>query len=124
MTGQPASSFGRGIPGWLVKTLTSGLLLLAVLHWVPIEDIAASLRGVDPGWVLLGYALTIPCQLLSVWQIHFLFKAAKSTIRFPRLLWIHLTTEFWGLVMPGYLSGGVLRFYRATEPHDLALHIE
>lgn len=117
----PTKNPRRGLATGSIRIAVSGILLYLVLHWVPIDGIAISLWSVDLRWVLLAYALTVLVVLLSVQQLHLLLNTANTPIRFSQLLHIHLTTEFWGLIMPGYLSSGVMRFYRMSRAGSPAM---
>lgn len=105
----------RRLATWPIRLTVSGALLYLVLQWVPVDGIAISLLSADPRLATVAYALTIPVVLLSVLQLQLLFDTTKTPIRFSQLLRIHLTTEFWGLFVPSYLSSGALRFYRLSQ---------
>jgi uncharacterized membrane protein YbhN (UPF0104 family) len=106
---------GRSGLIWLLKLAVSAALLAFVLRRAPLADIADSLGHADLRWFAAALGLTAVIQGLAAHQVAVLFRAIGASLSTRRILRINLGTDFYALFLPGYLAGGVLRWYKLTK---------
>ena len=101
---------------WLLKVAVSGGLLYLIFRSVPFPAIWSSLRQAHPGDVAVGLALAVPMTIIGAQRLQLLLASIGVPVPLGEVLRINLTSSFYGLVLPGFLSTGVLRWYRLNGP--------
>ena len=107
---------------WLLKVAVSAGLLFLIFRSVPFSAIWSSLRHADPWDVAAGLALAVPMTIISAWRLQLLLASIGVPVRLGEVLRINLTSSFYGLVLPGFLSTGVLRWYRLNRSGSSGAH--
>lgn len=99
----------------LLKIVVSGILLFYLFTIIPFSKILSSLKSAEINLVLTGLILTVPIIYLSALETQFLLKIQDMTIPVIEIIKINLSTSFYGLFLPGTLSGGAIKWYKLTE---------
>ena len=100
---------------WLLKVAVSAGLLYLILRSVPFPAIWSSLRRAHPGDVVAGLLLTLPMTVIAGLRLQLLLASIGVPVPLREVLRINLTSNFYGVVLPGFLSTGVLRWYRLNR---------
>ncbi len=107
---------------WLLKVAVSAGLLFLIFRSVPFSAIWSSLRQAHPGDVAAGLVLAVPMTIISAWRLQLLLASIGVPVPLGEVLRINLTSSFYGLVLPGFLSTGVLRWYRLNRSGSSGAH--
>jgi len=99
----------------LSKIVVSGILLIYLFTIIPFSKILSSLKSAEIILVLIGLILTAPIIYLSALETQFLLKIQETTIPVIEVIKINLSTSFYGLFLPGTLSGGAIKWYKLSE---------
>jgi len=104
------------------KTLTRVLtvagaiaLLLLIFRVVPFGDVMRSIRSAEPGKLAVGFALLFLGRLLAAWRMKLLTDEQGLRLRLTEIFEIGTTSTFYGLILPGTLSGGLVRWYKLAK---------
>ncbi len=101
---------------WLFRLIVSGGIMVYILRTLPLTELAVAFRNAHLGYVVLSFLLTPPRIYMAAVQMWMLTRAQKISLSARQLLAINLSTAFYGLFLPGYLSGGAIRWYKISRP--------
>jgi uncharacterized protein (TIRG00374 family) len=107
---------------WLLKVAISAGLLFLIFRAVPFPAIWSSLRQAHPGDVIIGLVLAVPMTIIAAVRLQLLLGSVGVAVPLGEVLRINLTSSFYGLVLPGFLSTGVLRWYRLHRSGSSGAH--
>jgi len=96
---------------WIYKWLLSAALLGLVLWFVPVRDIANELAAANPWWVIGGLALFVIMRLPSAYRMRLITQRQGMALSTLDLVKISLVTTFFGLLLPGQIAGGAVRWH-------------
>jgi uncharacterized protein (TIRG00374 family) len=82
---------------------------------VPFADVMRSIRSAEPGKLATGFALLFLARLLAAWRMKLLTDAQGLKLTLPEIFEIGTTSTFYGLILPGTLSGGLIRWYKLAR---------
>ena len=98
------------------KTLTRALtvaaaaaLLLLIFRVVPFAEVMRSIRSAQPGKLWIGFALLFAARLIAAWRMKLLTDEQDLRLSIPEIFEIGTTSTFYGLILPGTLSGDCFR---------------
>ena len=104
------------------KTLTRVLtvagavgLLLLIFRVVPLADVLGSIRSAEPTKLAIGFVLLFVARLLAAWRMKLLTDQQDLRLSMPEIFEIGTTSTFYGLILPGTLSGGLVRWYKLAR---------
>lgn len=98
-----------------LKIIVSGMLLTYLFAVIPISAILSSIKSADIILVLIGIILATPISYLSALETQYLTKIQGMTLSVFEILKIHLATSFYGLFLPGTISGGAIKWYKFSK---------
>jgi len=109
----------RGRAGWsrAFKTVLTLALLYLIFTRVPLGTVLLSIRSADMKWFALACLAGIVSASFAAMRTKRLTDRQGMSLSAGMLFEISLATSFYGLFLPGFLSGGVLRWYRISR-HD------
>lgn len=107
---------------WLLKAAISAGLLFLIFRSVPFPAIWSSLREAHPWDVIIGLVLAVPMTIIAGIRLQILLGSVGVPVPLGEVLRINLTSSFYGLVLPGFLSTGVLRWYRLNRTGSSGAH--
>jgi uncharacterized protein (TIRG00374 family) len=90
-------------------------LLLLIFRVVPFAEVMRSIRSAEPTKLATGFALLFLGRLLAAWRMKLLTDEQGLQLRLTEIFEIGTTSTFYGLVLPGTLSGGLVRWYKLAK---------
>lgn len=98
-----------------LKILFSAILLAYLLIIIPISEIWSSIISAEIILVLAGIFLATPINYLSAFETRYLTRIQGMNLSVFEILKIQLATNFYGLFLPGTLSGGAIKWYKFSK---------
>jgi glycosyltransferase 2 family protein len=102
----------------VARVLTIGgaaALLLLIFRVVPFGDVVRSIRSAAPGKLAIAFALLFVQRLVAAWRMRLLTDQQNLRLSLPEIFEIGTTSTFYGLILPGTLSGGLIRWYKLAR---------
>ncbi|MFO7685974.1 MAG: lysylphosphatidylglycerol synthase transmembrane domain-containing protein [Desulfobacterales bacterium] len=100
---------------WLRHLLAT--VLLALLIWkVPAGKIWSILKTTDPAPIGAAVAMILVARVLGAWRTKMLSDHQGLSFSLPRIFEIGCTSTLYGMALPGSFSGGIVRWYRLSQP--------
>jgi uncharacterized protein (TIRG00374 family) len=90
-------------------------LLLLIFRVVPFADVIRSIRSAEPGKLAIGLGFLFLGRLLAAWRMKLLTDEQGLRLRLTEIFEIGTTSTFYGLILPGTLSGGLVRWYKLAK---------
>jgi glycosyltransferase 2 family protein len=90
-------------------------LLLLIFRVVPFAEVMRSIRSAEPTKLAIGFALLFLGRLLAAWRMKLLTDEQGLQLRLTEIFEIGTTSTFYGLILPGTLSGGLIRWYKLAK---------
>lgn len=118
----PDENKTRGRIGWAVRLAASVLFLTVIFSLVPLSDVLAAIRNVEPHHWLVALLVFLIGHVVSAakWQL-----LADSGAGFPAVLRAHFSGLVANLCLPGVAGGDVVRagllYRRVSNKHRLAV---
>lgn len=107
---------------WLLKAAVSAGLLLVIFRSVPFSAIWSSLRQAHLWDVAAGLSFAVPITVIAALRLQLLLSSIGIPVPLGQVLRINLTSSFYSLLLPGFLSTGVLRWYRLNRAGSPGAH--
>ncbi len=101
-----------------LKIAVAGALLYYIFRVVPFAGVSRSLRSADMGEVLAGLGLLLGARIIAAFRMKLLTDKQGLSFSLPELFEISTTATFYGLVLPGTISGGLIRWYKLAKHGD------
>ena len=99
----------------ILKILVSMVIILYLLHSIPLSKILEPLSSAKIYYLLTVLLIIMPSIVyLSAIQMEILTKKQRLPIKRITIMQINLATGFYNLFLPGYLSGGAIRWYKLS----------
>lgn len=108
----------RNINRGFLRFLTiavAGALLYYVFRVVPFADVMRSLRSAQIGKVMLGLALLLATRIIAAVRMKLLTDKQGLSFTLLEIFEISTTATFYGLILPGTVSGGLVRWYKLAR---------
>jgi glycosyltransferase 2 family protein len=96
--------------------LAAVILLAAVFHAVPGKEIWGSLKTCHPFPLAAALALQLGSRGLGAIRTKILTNAQGISLSIGRIFEIGCASALYGLALPGSFSGGIVRWYRISQP--------
>ena len=97
------------------KIILSLIILTYLFTIIPIQKIWISIQSAEIIFILLGLILASPISYLSAFETQYLTKIQGMSLSVFEILKIQLATSFYGLFLPGTLSGGAVKWYKLSK---------
>jgi len=98
-----------------LKLLISAGLLAYVLSDIPLEQLGSILRYTNP-WLFLASLVLAPCMIyLTATQTRVLTELQGLSLTTVQIFAVTFATAFYGLLLPGALVGGAIRWYKFSQ---------
>jgi len=98
-----------------IKVIISVILLAYLFSIIPVTEVVSSIKSAKISLVLIGLILSTPISYLSALETKYLTKVQEMKLSVVEILKIHLITSFYGLFLPGTLSGGAVKWYKFSK---------
>ncbi|MFW9929579.1 MAG: lysylphosphatidylglycerol synthase transmembrane domain-containing protein [Candidatus Thorarchaeota archaeon] len=99
----------------VIKIIISIILLAYLFSIIPVTEVVSSIKSAEIYLVLIGFILAAPISYLSALETQYLTKIQGMSLSVFEILKIHLVTSFYGLFLPGTLSGGAVKWYKFSK---------
>jgi hypothetical protein len=103
----------------LLRLAVAATLTALLISYVSPSKIVLVLRAANI-WLVLAF---IPLLLLSMWlaglQLKILTDCHGMNIGLMRIISINMSTEFYNLFLPGFISGGAIRWYQLSRGNNM-----
>jgi uncharacterized protein (TIRG00374 family) len=90
-------------------------LLFYVFRVVPFAEVMRSLRSAHVGTVLIGLALLLATRIIAALRMKLLTDKQGLSLSLPEIFEIGTSATFYGLILPGTLSGGLIRWHKLAK---------
>ena len=90
-------------------------LLLLIFRVVPFAEVMRSIRSAEPTKLAIGFVLLFVARLIAAWRMKLLTDQQNLRLSMPEIFEIGTTSTFYGLILPGTLSGGLIRWYKLAR---------
>lgn len=90
-------------------------LLLLIFRVVPFADVMRSIRSAEPAKLAIGFVLLFVARILAAYRMKLLTDEQDLRLTMPEIFEIGTTSTFYGLILPGTLSGGLVRWYKLAR---------
>jgi hypothetical protein len=101
---------------FLLRYLLAVVLLAGIVFMVPIREIWNALKTSRPMPLIAAMAILIFGRLLVSVRTKTLTDVQDLSLSTARLFEISCASTFYGLALPGGFSGGIVRWYRLSQP--------
>jgi uncharacterized protein (TIRG00374 family) len=91
--------------------LTSGILFY-IFTIIPLDDVIRSLSEANLYYVLTAPFIAILSTVLSAYRLKILTDKQGMSLPVTKIVEINFVTSFYGLLVPGFLSSGVIRWHK------------
>lgn len=99
----------------VLRLVISAGLLYYILSKIPVDQLTSILRGIDPWPFLASLALTPVMTWLTATQTRILTDQQGLTLSTGQIFTVTFSTAFYGLLLPGALVGGAVRWYKFSQ---------
>lgn len=90
-------------------------ILVVIFQILPIASVLKALQNTDLSYIVTAYAILIGTRYLSAHRIKILTDVHEVKISIQKLFEINLITSMYGLIMPGTLAGGAVRWHKLSQ---------
>src|SRR4030042_4944881 len=97
---------------WALRGFVTVGLLYVILASIPAAQVGEAIQRARPGLMVLGLACSLLVICIEALKLQLLLARQGMAVTVRHVLAVNLAAKFYGLFLPGYLSGGVLRWYR------------
>jgi len=108
-------SQAKRVAGRLFKLAVAGGLLYYVFRVVPFAEVLQSLRSAQIGKAGAGLALLFVARIIAAVRMKVLTDKQGLSFSLSEIFEIGTTATFYGLILPGTLSGGLIRWYKLAR---------
>jgi hypothetical protein len=91
-------------------------LLGYLIATIPMRAVLAALLSASPAWLVGGFAFVSATNLLAALQMRAILASQGMAFSIKQIAGINLITKFYGLFLPSYLAGGVIRWHHFSKP--------
>ena len=109
----------RKVASLVGKILLSALLVAWLVHHASPRKIGAAIAAAD-FWLLSTF---VPLVLIASWiaacQLKIITDCHGMNVSLRRIMAINYATAFYNLFLPGYISGGAVRWYKLSRDNRM-----
>ena len=98
-----------------LKFIVSGAILTFLFFKIPVYEIGESLGSANFVLIIISFFIYTVCHYLSAFETRYLTNVQEIIISTFQILKIHLTTMFYNLFLPGFISGGAVKWYKFSK---------
>jgi glycosyltransferase 2 family protein len=99
----------------LLPIAIAAALLVYIFRVVPFGEVLGALHSARFGGVVLGLGLLLVARIIAARRMQLLTEKQGLSLSLAELFEISTATTFYGLILPGTLSGGVVRWYKLAK---------
>lgn len=109
---------GRGgqLSRYLFKMAVTTTILAVLFSEFNLDDTIALMLSVSPSYFIAGLATMLIAHLLNAYQVRFLMIPHGMSLSTVDIFKVNMITKFYGLMLPGFIAGGAIRWYYFSQP--------
>lgn len=93
--------------------LTTGILCY-VFAIIPLDDVFQAINRANFFFIIMALSITILTTFISAYRLKFLTDKQGMILSVTQIVRINFITSFYGLLLPGYLASGVIRWHKLS----------
>jgi uncharacterized protein (TIRG00374 family) len=94
-------------------------ITIAILYYIftkiPLSEVVGSISRAKPLYIAGALAIAILTTVISACRLKVLTDRQGMALTISRITEINFLTTFYGLLLPGYLASGVIRWHRLAQ---------
>ena len=98
-----------------VKLLITTGLIYYVLNIVPLGPIILALKETQWSYFIVSFGFLLAICFVEAYNFQLFSKGQGLKLKFLDILEVNFITSFYGQILPGFVAGGVLRWYRFNK---------
>lgn len=98
-----------------LKPLIAASILVIVFRFVPLSDVVRAITSTRIRYLLAAIPLILLIPLLSASRLKILTDSQGLSLTVREILEVNFVTRFYGLIVPGELTAGALRWLRLAQ---------
>jgi len=107
----------------VVKILISVGILFFILNKLSISEIASSLNSAQFSFIIAGLIIISIMRTIPAFGTKALLDLQGAHIDLSRIIQLNFATAFYGLFLPGFLSGGPVKLYKLSRFNNKSTEI-
>ena len=110
-----AGTRGRSVTAIACKTAVTAFLLWYVLRIIPLPEVLEALSATVIGPLVVALLLQLLVRCASAWRLRDILHLHGIGLPVRAILEVILVTNFYGLLLPGIVTGGAVMWYRVRR---------
>lgn len=103
---------------WLIKLFITSGILYYIFTAIPFSEVIKSITSANVSYIIIALLITVLIVYMEAYTMKILTDKQRIGLSVSQIIEINLTTRFYGLFLPGYLAGGVIRLYKFSQPEN------
>lgn len=103
----------------LFRLAVAAVLTALLVYYVSPAQIVIVLRAANLWFLLATIPLILLCMWLAALQLKIFTDCHNMNVGLLRIISINTSTEFYNLFLPGFISGGAIRWYRLSRDNNM-----
>jgi len=103
---------------WICKLAITVGILAYIFGKIPGSEVIGSIASADPWYILAAFSITGIIRILEACQMKILTDHQRLSLSLSDIVGIGFASSFYSLFLPGFLSGGAIRWYRFSRPEN------
>ncbi len=104
---------------WVFKCLVTAGILYYLFQKMPVADVVTAMLGMNVRHILPALFLFIAIQYVRALQFKIFSDKQNMPFAVFELMKINLATRFYGLLLPGELSAGLVKWYKLSSRNKM-----
>lgn len=104
---------------WLLKFFVAAGIIYYLFQKIPVQQVSSSLMSANIAYLLPAFGLQGVMYYLNAMQLKIFSQNQKMDFTVWELLRINLITQFYGLFLPGQLSGGLVKWHKLSRKNKM-----
>ncbi len=105
----------RSLAIWGVKIGCTAGLLAYLFHKIPLAEVFQSIASADIAFFVLSSAALLLMRFLAAQRMKLLASVHGIKLRAADIFEINVVSSYYGLLLPGSLAGGAVRWYKLSR---------
>ena len=101
---------------WCLRIIVAAALLYLLFRFIPLDEVIKVIARADGMWVTAAFIVLIFERLTAAWRMSLLTNRLAMPLSVLKILEINTISTFYSTFLPGDLAGGVVRWYRMSQP--------
>ncbi|HSE83427.1 MAG TPA: lysylphosphatidylglycerol synthase transmembrane domain-containing protein [Thermodesulfobacteriota bacterium] len=103
---------------WILKLSIAFGILYYLFTKISFSEVITSIVSAKISYVLIGLLMVFFARYLAAYRMKLLTDKQGMSLSLFQVFEISFITSFYGLFLPGYLTGGAIRLYKLSRPDN------